>query len=432
MYWEKDIETLGRDGLNKMTLTKLNQMLSTAIKSPYYQKKLKDFDIPNQPIKSLKDFQRLPFTEKQDLRDHFPDGLLCCSKEEIIRMHSSSGTTGNPTVVYHTKKDIETWANLMARSLYMAGVRRRDVFQNIMGYGLFTGGLGFHYGVEKLGAMIIPIGTGNSKRQLWFMKEFQTSVLHILPNYALRLHMVLKEEKIKLEDLNLRIACIGSEPHTEETRRKIEELYKIKAYNSYGLSEMNGPGVAFECTYQSGMHVWEDAFYPEIIDPQTGEVLPDGEWGELVFTTLQREAMPILRYRTKDLTRIIPGACPCGRHHRRIDRIKGRSDDMLIINGVNIFPMQIEQKLMQFEEVGSNYIIEIRNENYLEKIHIKVEIKPEYFGGTLTQLESLKGRIIESLKAEITVSPVVQFVEPGTLPDFAGKAQRVFDLRNKE
>ncbi|HBD95276.1 MAG: phenylacetate--CoA ligase [Spirochaetes bacterium GWF1_31_7] len=427
MYWEKDIETLGRDSLNKLIIDRFNHALERASKSLFYTKRLNEVAIKPGNIKNFKDISNIPFTTKQDLRDNFPYGLLTMPLDNVIRMHSSSGTTGNPTVIFHNQNDINQWSNLLARSLYMAGVRKSDIFQNIMGYGLFTGGLGFHYGAEKLGSLVIPIATGNSDRQLWFMKEFKTTVVHFLPSYALRLHMHFNDQNIKPEDLHLKIACIGAEPHTEETRKKIEELYKIMAYNSYGLSEMNGPGVAFECEYQNGMHLWEDNYYMEIINPDTGEVLPDGEEGELVLTTLMREAMPILRYRTRDLTRIISEPCKCGRTHRRIDRIKGRTDDMLIINGVNIFPMQIEKKLMSISEVGHNYLIEIRKDNFLDKISITVEISNEHFKPNENQ--SLHHKITELLKNEIGVNPIVNLVASGSLPEFQGKADRVKDLR---
>ena len=266
--------------------------------------------------------------------------------------------------------------------MYMAGMRRTDVFQNMMGYGLFTGGIGFHYGAEKLGAMTIPIGPGNSKRQIWFMREFKTTAIHILPSYALRLATHVEELGLDPRtDLSLRMAFVGAEPHTEETRRKIEQTWNIKAFNSYGLSEMCGPGVAFECPEQSGMHIWEDQFFVEIVDPETGENLPDGECGELVLTSIARTGTPLIRYRTRDLTSIIPGACPCGRTHRRIDRIRGRSDDMLIINGVNIFPMQIEQTLMRIPGIGTNYLIEIHEENFMDKLHVSVELASEALPG---------------------------------------------------
>jgi phenylacetate-CoA ligase len=312
----------------------------------------------------------------------------------------------------------------------MAGVRKNDVFQNMMGYGLFTGGIGFHYGAERLGALTIPIGPGNSKRQLWFMQQFRTTAVHILPSYALRLATFFAETSIDpRRDLALRVAFVGAEPHTEETRRRIEEVWGIKVYNSYGLSEMCGPGVAFECPEQNGMHLWEDHFLLEVIDPATGRVLPDGEWGELVLTSLARAATPLIRYRTRDLTRILPGPCPCGRTHRRIDRIRGRSDDMLIINGVNIFPLQIERTLMRVPAIGSNYLIEVHEESFMDRLHVKVELRPDAFGGTLSELEHLSARLTDELKAELGVTPVVKLLEAGTLPAAEGKAVRVVDLR---
>jgi phenylacetate-CoA ligase len=316
--------------------------------------------------------------------------------------------------------------------MYMAGMRRTDVFQNMMGYGLFTGGIGFHYGAEKIGAMTIPIGPGNSKRQIWFMRTFGTTAIHILPSYALRLAThVVEEGHDPTKDFSLRMAFVGAEPHTEETRRKIEQTWNIKVYNSYGLSEMCGPGVAFECPEQSGMHIWEDQFYVEIIDPDTGRNLPDGECGELVLTSLTRTGTPLLRYRTRDLTSIVPGRCPCGRTHRRIERIRGRSDDMLIINGVNIFPMQIEQTLMRIPGIGNNYLIEIHEENFMDKLHVSVELSAEGFQGTLSHLEGMQGRVLSALKEEIGVTPVVKLLEAGSLPAAEGKAVRVADMRKQ-
>lgn len=430
MYWEKDIETMSFEKLKEYQLIKLKETIFQSKKSEYYKKKLKNID--SSSINTISDISNLPFTTKQDLRDNFPYGFLTVPLDDVVRLHSSSGTTGNPTVVYHSKQDLDEWTNLVARCMYMVGVRKTDVFQNIMGYGLFTGGIGFHYGAEKLGVLTIPIGPGNSKRQIWFLKEFQVTTIHILPSYALRLFTFFEELGVDpKKDLKLKTAFIGSEPHSEAVRKKIEDLYGLKAYNSYGLSEMNGPGVAFECQYQDGLHVWEDNFYIEIIDPNTGDVLPDGEEGELVITTLKRNAMPLIRYRTKDLTRIIPEKCKCGRTHRRIDRIKGRSDDMLIINGVNIFPIQIEKTIMKVPEVGNNYIIEIKKENFMDKVYIKIEINENTFHGTLNEIEILQKKVTEELKSELGINPVVKFVESGSLPESEGKAVRVYDLRNK-
>ena len=351
MYWDRDIETTGAPSASAVAERNvLPQRFSRAADAPFYRRLLVD----RRDVQESLDICHLPFTTKADLRDAFPYGFLAVPLTDVVRLHSSSGTTGNPTVIYHTKEDIAAWQDLVARCMYMAGMRSSDVFQNIMGYGLFTGGLGFHYGAEKLGAMTIPVGPGNSKRQIWFMQEFRTTAMHILPSYALRLATHVREMGLDpRSDLSIRMAFVGAEPHTEETRRKIEETWNIRAFNSYGLSEMCGPGVAFECPEQSGMHIWEDSFLVEIVDPEPGHRLPDGECGELVLTTLARTGTPLLRYRTRDLTRIIPGSCPCGRTHRRIDRIQGRSDDMMIINGVNIFPMQVEQTLMRIPGIGS-------------------------------------------------------------------------------
>jgi phenylacetate-CoA ligase len=430
MYWEQNSETMSRDELNRYQLRMLNQTIRRARKAPHYATAL--VRVPEKGLASLAELSALPFTSKAELRSGFPYGFLAVGLEEVVRLHSSSGTTGNPTVVYHTRGDIAEWENLIARCMYSTGVRRNDVFQNMMGYGLFTGGIGFHYGAERLGVMTIPIGPGNSKRQIWFLKHLQTTVIHILPSYALHLYTLFAETGVDpKKDLKLRIAFIGAEPHSEATRRKIEDLYGIKAYDSYGLSEMCGPGVAFECLMQNGLHLWEDHFYPEVIDPSSGKVLPEGEEGELVLTTLKREAMPLIRYRTGDLTRLLPGDCPCGRTHRRIDRIKGRSDDMLIINGVNIFPIQIEKTLMAIPQIGHNYLIEIHKENYMDRLEVKVEINEEVFRGTLSELERLQARVTAELRAEIGVTPVVRLVEPSSLPVSEGKAQRVIDRRNQ-
>ncbi len=430
MYWDRITETMDRRELDALQLDRLNRTVERARRSPHYSAKLGERG--GKGIDHLEQITDLPFTTKDDLRAGFPYGFVSQDLVDTVRLHSSSGTTGTPTVVFHTAADLDAWADLVARCMHMTGARSGDVFQNMMGYGLFTGGLGFHYGAEKLGMLTIPIGPGNSARQLWFLKTFRTSVIHILPSYALRLAGLMEENAMTLADLNLRIAFIGAEPHTEAMRGKIEEALGIKAYNSYGLSEMCGPGVAFECAEQDGLHLWEDAFYPEIIDPRTLENLPPGEVGELVLTTLTREAMPLIRYRTRDLTSIIDEPCPCGRTHRRISRIVGRSDDMLIINGVNIFPMQIEKVLMTIPEVGHNYAIEVHTRNFMDKVHVKVEINQDAFGGTLSQLEHLQKRTTEALRSELLVTPVVDLVEAGSLPAAQGKAQRVFDLREED
>ena len=324
---------------------------------------------------------------------------------------------------------MDDWADLVARCMVATGTTRDDVFQNMMGYGLFTGGLGLHYGAEKLGCMVIPSSTGNTQKQIQLIQDFNTTVVHITPSYALHLVEVVQENGIDPHDLALKKAYIGAEPHSESTRRKIEDQYGIDAYNSYGLSEMNGPGVSFECTCKDGMHTWEDFYIVEIIDPKTEKVLPDGEEGELVLTHLNREAMPIIRYRTRDLTRIIPEECACGRTHRRIERIKGRSDDMIIVGGVNVFPSQIESVLMNIPEVGNNYQIVLDREESLDRIHIKVELYSKMFHGDLKELNRLKNKITDAVRSTIIVNPRVELLEPGSLPPSMGKAVRVIDNR---
>jgi phenylacetate-CoA ligase len=333
--------------------------------------------------------------------------------------------------MFYTQKDVEAWAGLVARCMYMVGARPGDTFQNLSGYGLFTGGLGFHYGAEALGMLTIPAGAGNSKRQVQLMKDFSTSVIHIIPSYALVLMPIMTEMGIDpRRDLQLRIACVGAEPYSEEVRRRLEEFYGFKAYNSYGLSEMNGPGVAFECPYQDGMHIWEDSYFVEVIDPKTLEPVPDGTYGELVLTSLNREGMPLIRYRTKDLTRIVPGVCSCGRVHRRLDRMQGRSDDMFIIKGVNIFPVQVEQVLMTIPEVGNNYVIILRKDsNDVDDMIVRVEVNDRIFVEDMRQLQRIQRKIAHDLRGELLVTPRVELVEPHSLPKSEGKAVRLVDER---
>ncbi|MCX5833291.1 MAG: phenylacetate--CoA ligase [Deltaproteobacteria bacterium] len=432
MYWEKDIETLPREKLEAVQLERLKSTLQRAAKSAHYGSVFKEKGFDPAKFNALHDVRHIPLTTKEDLRASWPYGFLAVSKDELVRMHSSTGTTGRATVIFHTANDVSEWTNLVARCMYMAGVRKGDVFQNMMTYGLFTGGLGFHYGAEKIGALVIPAGAGNSKRQIQLMRDFETTVIHIIPSYALHLYTVFEEVGLDpKKDTKLKIAFVGAEPHSEKTRKRIEEFYGIKAYNSYGLSEMNGPGVAFECPCQTGLHIWEDNFIVEIINPDTLEPLPDGEEGELVMTTLLREGMPILRYRTKDLTRIVPGACECGRTHRRIDRIKGRTDDMLIIKGVNIFPIQVEKKLMEIPGVGTDYVIILEREGFNDVMIVKAEVQKEFFDGDLFHLEALQKRIVEALKSDILITPKVDLVAPGSLPKTEGKAVRVIDNRKE-
>jgi len=432
MFWDNYNETLDRIALQKLQLKLLQQTVERAQHSPYYGAVFKKEGISPDTIKSLDDLRRIPFATKDILRENYPYGLLATSKDKIVRMHSSSGTTGRPTVIFHTINDIKGWAGLVARCMYMTGVRATDVFQNMMGYGLFTGGIGFHYGAEQLGAMVIPSGPGNTKRQIMLMREFDTTVIHIIPSYALHFFKAFEEEGISpKKDLKLRIAFLGAEPHSEETRRRVEDIFGVRAYNSYGLSEMNGPGVAFECQEKNGMHVWEDNYILEVINPKTLEPVNDGEEGELVFTTLKREGMPILRYRSKDLAAVYPDPCPCGRTHRRITRIKGRTDDMLIVKGVNMYPVQIEKTLMAFPQVGTNFLITLDHKDYNDHMTVKVEVSPEMFTGDMKALQDLRKSITEKLRSEILVTPEVQLVEPDTLPKSEGKAVRVIDNRKQ-
>ena len=432
MFWDRQNETLDRDSLKKLQLRLLQKTVKQAAKSPYYGALFKKEGISPDRLKGLDDIRRIPFVSKDTLREQYPYGFLAVPKEKIVRMHSSSGTTGRATVIFHTASDINEWAELIARCMYMVGVRASDVFQNMMGYGLFTGGLGFHYGAEKLGALVIPAGAGNSRRQIVLMQEFETTVIHIIPSYALHLLETFRSLGVDpRKDLKLRMAFIGAEPHTEETRRRIEAAYGMKVYNSYGLSEMNGPGVAFECQQQCGLHAWEDSYIVEVIDPETLEPVRDGDEGELVFTSLKREGMPIIRYRTRDLAHIYPDSCPCGRTHRRISRIKGRTDDMLIVKGVNMFPVQIEKTLMAIPEVGSNFQIILDKKDDNDLMTVKVEVVSTMFTGYMQHLQGLRKRIIEELRSEILVTPEVELVEPDSLPKSEGKAVRVIDNRKQ-
>ena len=430
MYWENELETLQRTDLEKLQVARLKKTIQAAMNSPYYKNLYTQLGLSADSVKSAADIRKLPFTTKQNLRDNFPYGFLGLPQKELIRLHSSSGTTGNPTVIFHNRHDIDSWANLMARSLYCAGIRDTDVFQNISGYGLFTGGLGFQYGIERLGCLSIPAGAGNSPRQIKLMQDYGTTVAHAIPSYLNRLYEVFLEEGLDpKKDTKLHTFVIGAEPHTEEQRQRIQEMFGVKAYNSFGLSEMNGPGVAFECTYQNGLHIWEDAYLVEIVNPDTLEPVPDGEIGELVMTTLDREAMPLIRYRTRDLTRILPGECPCGRTHARLDRITGRSDDMFIIKGCNVFPMQIEGVLMKLPEVGSDYMITLDTINGADEVLLEVEVKKDWFNGDVNRLEKLSRTITALVRDEILVKPIVKLVEPGSLPKPEGKAVRVKELR---
>lgn len=429
-FWQEEFETLEKAGLEKLQVARLNETIGHAARSPFYSELFKQKKINAGDIKDISQIRELPFTTKQDLRDNFPYGFLTLPKKEIIRLHSSSGTTGNPTVIFHNRHDIKSWANLMARSLFCAGIRDVDVFQNICGYGLFTGGLGFQYGIETLGALSIPAGAGNSLRQIKLMQDYGTTVAHAIPSYLGRLYEVFQAEGLDpKKDTGLRTLVIGAEPHTDEQRKRIEEMYGVRAFNSFGLSEMNGPGVAFECTHQNGLHIWEDSYMVEIVDPDTLDPVPDGEYGELVMTTLDRQAMPLIRYRTRDITRIIPDDCECGRTCRRIDRITGRSDDMFIIKGCNVFPMQVEGVLMKIPEVGSDYMITLESMNGVDEMVVEVEVKTGWFRGDIRRLDKLTKSITQQIRDEVLAKPIVKLVEAGSIPKSEGKAVRVKDNR---
>lgn len=430
MFWEPELETADRKTLDALQVTRLNDTIARATRSHHYGSVPDMRTAAATPLRSIEQIRELPFTTKEQMRRDFPWGFLAANKREVIRLHSSSGTTGNPTVVYHDRHDINSWANLVARSLFAAGIRDTDVFQNICGYGLFTGGLGFEFGAEKLGCLCIPAGAGNSPRQIKLMRDYGTTVAHAIPSYLGRLLEVFIEEGLDpRRDTKLHSLVLGAEPHTEAYRRRVEESFGVRAYNSYGLSEMNGPGVAFECTERNGLHLWEDAYVAEIIDPVTLEPVADGEIGELVMTTLDRHAMPLVRYRTRDLTRFLPGACPCGRSHRRIDRISGRSDDMFIIKGCNVFPMQVEAILMGLPEVGGDYRIHLETIDEQDEMIVEVEVKKEWFKGDVEFLNRLQQHIAHLIRDEVLVRPRVRLVAPGSIPGSDGKAVRVFDNR---
>lgn len=432
MYLHPQLETMGRAELARLQEERLRAIVVQAARSPFYCEKFRSLKIHPDEIRTLEDLRRFGFTTKQDLRNSYPYGMLAISRDEVVRVHVSSGTTGTPTAICHTHRDIENWSEIMARSMYMAGMRKSDVLQNMMTYGMFTGGLGVHYGAERLGMMVLPTSSGNTERQIRLIKDFGTTALHITPTYALHLIGVLATMGIEPKSLGLKFAIIGGEPCSPTARKKLEQVFGFKTVNCFGLSEMNGPGVGFECPTDGGLHLWEDHYIVEIIDPETGAVLPDGQEGELVLTTLQREAMPLLRYRTRDLTRIIPEQCKCGRTHLRIEPIKARSDDMLILGGVNVYPSQVEQVLMGIPEVGNNWVMVLTKKADLDKMTIRVEIKPEAFTGDPKQLQTLRERIVHAVKGEILLNPIVELLEPGSLPEMVGKAKRVIDERPKE
>jgi phenylacetate-CoA ligase len=432
MIYSDELESMPREALDALQLKRLQNMVERVYNLvDFYKKKFDESNIKPESIKTLDDLKRLPFTTKQDLRDNYPFGMFTIPLEQVVRVHASSGTTGKPTVVGYSKRDIDIWSELMARSFAAAGVSRGDIIQNAYGYGLFTGGLGAHYGGETLGATVIPISGGNTKKQIMIMKDFQSTVLTATPSYTLYLAETLREMNIKKSDLSLRIGILGAEPWSEEMRSNIEEKLGIDALDIYGLSEIMGPGVAIECREaKNGLHIWEDSFIPEIIDPETGEVLKDGEEGELVITTITKDVIPLVRYRTRDITRIIKEPCICGRTHRRIQRIKGRSDDMLIIRGVNIFPSQIEALLMDTEGVEPHYQLIVDRVNNLDVLEVKVEVSEKIFSDEIRHLQNLQKKIEKDVKDLYGINIKVTLAEPKSLERFEGKAKRVIDKRS--
>jgi phenylacetate-CoA ligase len=431
MIWDDEYETLPREALEALQLKRLRDLVDRMYsRVPFYRQKLTEAGYKPGDIRKLGDLARLPFTTKDDLRDNYPFGLFAVPMDRVVRIHASSGTTGKPTVVGYTRRDIDTWSELMARTLSAGGTTSRDIVHNAYGYGLFTGGLGAHYGAEKIGAAVIPMSGGNTKRQILIMKDFGSTILLSTPSYALNIAEVMEEEGVSPAALRLKCGLFGAEPWTEGMRREIERKLKISALDIYGLSEVIGPGVASECIEEKrGLHVFEDHFIPEIIDPETGTVLPHGEAGELVFTTLTKEAFPVLRYRTRDISRLIPTLCGCGRTLLRMERISGRTDDMLIIRGVNVFPSQIEAVLMEVEGVEPHYQLIVTREGTLDVLEVQVEVNESIFTDEIKGLERLARRVEEDIKDLLGVSCKVRLVEPKTIQRSEGKAKRVIDHR---
>ncbi|MEI6677793.1 MAG: phenylacetate--CoA ligase [Mariniphaga sp.] len=430
MIWNERIECATREEMRIIQSERLCETVKLIYHNvPYYRQKMQQAGLTPHDIHDVDDLQRLPFTTKIDLRDNYPFGLFTVPMSEIVRLHASSGTTGKPTVVGYTRKDIQMWAEAVTRSLCMAGVHRNDIVQIAYGYGLFTGGLGLHYGTENLGASVIPISGGNTSKQIQLMEDFGSSVLCCTPSYALNIAEVMKEMNVDPKQLKLRVGIFGAEPWSEAMRKEIENKLNIKAIDIYGLSEVVGPGVSCECEQQCGMHINEDHFLPEIIDPETLQPVPKGETGELVFTTITKEGMPLIRYRTRDLTRLIYEKCTCGRTLVRMEKCKGRSDDMLIIRGVNVFPSQIETVLLNMSEVEPHYLIIVDRDGTLDSLSVMVEVQEQFFSDEIRKLQELRLKIAGNLASVLGLSVNVKLVEPKTIERTAGKAKRVIDNR---
>ena len=432
IYWNKKFETATRDELRNHQLQLLKEKVKYCYdNTAFYRSKFKSAGISPNDIKTLEDIQKIPFTVKDDLRDNYPFGMLAVNLDDIIEIHASSGTTGNPIVGAYTTNDMDVWQELMARSLYTTGVRRQDVMHNAYGYGLFTGGLGFHYGAQKIGTTIIPVSGGMTQRQIKIMKDLGSTVLCCTPSYAVYLAETMAAEGVNpRKDLKLKMGLFGAEPWSERIRERIENELGIEAFDIYGLTELCGPGVSVECNKHNGLHIWEDHFLVEIINPKTGEVLPSGEEGELVFTTLTKTGLPLLRFRTRDISVVETGECDCGRTHSRMMRITGRSDDMLIIRGVNVFPSQIEYVIMGFPELAAQYQIVLERPEALDVFTIKAELTEKTSKSTQEELNALKRRIKQRVQNITGLSPIIELVKPGEIPRTAGKAKRVLDLRS--
>jgi phenylacetate-CoA ligase len=428
--WNFHMETMDREVRKSLQSYRLKELVWYVYDNvPFYRKKFNEMGISPRDIRGIEDIDKLPFTTKNDLRDNYPFGLFAVPMEQIVRIHASSGTTGKPTVVGYTQEDIDIWSEVMARSLVSSGATKNSIIQNAYGYGLFTGGLGIHYGAERIGATVIPISGGNTARQILIMQDFGSDVLTCTPSYSLYLAEELEKKGLKRSDIKLKYGVFGAEPWSEGMRCEIERRLNIKAINIYGLSEIIGPGVANECLEQAGLHIYDDHFYPEIIDPATGNHVKEGEKGELVLTTLTKKGIPLIRYRTRDLTRFLPGECKCGRTHPRIDRIMGRTDDMLIIRGVNVFPSQIEEVLVQIEEVAPHYQIIVDRVHNLDVLTVMVEVSEKVFSDEIKKLEMIEKKIQQEIENVLGISVAVKLVEPRTIERSEGKAKRVIDNR---
>lgn len=431
--WNRHFETMPREQMREVQNDRLRDTVERVYYNvPYYRARMQEKGLGPEHIRTVDDLKLLPFITKQDLRDNYPFGLFALPLSEIIRLHASSGTTGRPTVVGYSRRDIGVWSEVMARTLTSAGVGKNDIIQIAYGYGLFTGGLGLHYGGEKVGASVIPISGGNTKRQLQLMHDFGSTVLACTPSYASYLAEAIEESEIERDALKLKAGILGAEPWTDNMRKEIEKKLRIKAFDIYGLSEIIGPGVAFDCEYQNGLHINEDHFIPEIIDPDTLEVLPEGEFGELVFTTITKEGLPVIRYRTRDLTRLHYDTCRCGRTLVRMDKCTGRSDDMLIIRGVNLFPSQIESVLLDMDETTPHYLLIVDRVNNLDTLELHVEVEDRFYQDRISELQDLHKKIKNQIESTIGLSVNVKLVEPKTIERSEGKAKRVIDKRKME